>query len=103
MPIDLETECILSLTAAAKLRCFSHRRGGRPINISTLWRWATAGVRGVRLETIMVGGSRCTSFEAVERFCATLTAGVNATAPPVSRQRQQRIKAAEKHLAAAGI
>jgi hypothetical protein len=40
---------------------------GRP-HLSTLWRWATSGFRGQRLETVTVGGKRLTSKEAVMRF-----------------------------------
>ena len=36
----------------------------------TFLRWATAGVRGIRLETIKVGGKRLTSVAAMERFLA---------------------------------
>jgi hypothetical protein len=40
---------------------------GRP-HSSTLARWALRGVKGVRLETVKVGGRRFTSREAIERF-----------------------------------
>ncbi len=33
-----------------------------------LYRWATEGLRGVHLETIQVGGTLCTSIEALQRF-----------------------------------
>ena len=64
MPIDIRSEQILSFAAASKLPVFANRRSGKRINVSTLWRWATTGVRGVKLETIMAGGSRVTSLEA---------------------------------------
>lgn len=44
------------------------RRGGRKVHTSTVWRWVVKGYRGIRLETIQVGGTRCTSREALERF-----------------------------------
>ncbi len=40
---------------------------GRP-SAATLWRWATRGARGVRLQTVVVGGRRFTSASAVSRF-----------------------------------
>lgn len=108
MPIDIRTEEVFSLTAATKLPVFRHRRGGKRINVSTLWRWATNGVRGIKLETIMVGGTRETSLEAIERFFEALTLqsqpqSVPAPPPRHSRQRQREIEAAERRLAAAGI
>lgn len=70
--IELRNEEIVSLSQAAKLLPF--RRAGRPTHASTLWRWATNGIRGVRLETIQVGGTRCTSRQALQRFCERLSA-----------------------------
>ncbi|MGD0899472.1 MAG: DUF1580 domain-containing protein [Thermoguttaceae bacterium] len=105
--IDIRTEELFSLTAATKLPCFGNRRNGKRINVSTIWRWATAGVRGVRLETIMAGGSRTTSLEAVQQFFEALTAQVEPK--PISvpshqtRQRRKQIEAAERRLAQAGI
>lgn len=58
-------DLILLPTAAAWI---AQRTGGRRPNISTLHRWATRGVRGVRLETVAVGHVRYTSVEAVRRF-----------------------------------
>jgi len=43
-------------------------RGGKPVHQVTLSLWYRRGVRGVLLETIMVGGRRCTSIEALNRF-----------------------------------
>lgn len=106
MPIDIRHEEIFPLTAATKLPCFRNRRGGKHINVSTLWRWATTGCRGVRLETIMAGGSRATSLEAVERFFEALTVQGDPSAPPPPRQttaRRKQIEAAERRLAEAGI
>ena len=45
---------------------------GQP-HVSTLFRWAGKGVHGCRLETVLVGGRRFTSLEAVQRFVADLT------------------------------
>ena len=73
MLIDIRTEPLFSLTEATKLPCFQNRRAGKRLNVSTIWRWATVGVRGVKLETIMAGGNRATSLEAIERFFEQLT------------------------------
>jgi len=71
MPIDATTESVICLTDAAGL--IPRRRGGRQCHVSTLFRWTTRGCKGVRLESIQVGGTRCTSREALSRFFAALT------------------------------
>ena len=62
MSIDL-TENLLTLAEASK------RLPSRP-NVCTLWRWANRGARGRKLETVLVGGRRYTSLEALNRFVA---------------------------------
>ena len=69
--IDLTTETVLTLAAAARLRPPS--RGGRPTHPSTLARWALCGIRGQRLEVIRLGGALFTSVEALQRFADRLT------------------------------
>lgn len=98
MPIDIGTENPLSLTEAAKVA------PGRP-HLATVWRWCQRGVRGVKLETIVVGGRRFTTTEALERFIARTTAAANGEPAPIRtpRQRQRAIAAAEAALAADGI
>jgi hypothetical protein len=63
---DLLSEQPLSLAAAAQL--LPHRRGDRPAHPSTLFRWAQHGLRGVKLEVVQVGGTKCTSRAALARF-----------------------------------
>lgn len=63
--LNTVSETLVSLAEAARLL-------GK--HVATAYRWSTAGVRGVVLETIQVGGTRCTSREAVQRFCERLTA-----------------------------
>jgi len=96
--IDLGTETVLSLNQAAKAA------PGRP-HLATIWRWAQRGVKGVKLETIVVGGRRFTSSEAIERFIARTTAAANGEPAPIRtpRQRQRAIAAAEAALARDGI
>lgn len=47
--------------------------GFRP-HASTTWRWTKRGVRGVKLETRVVGGRPMTTTEWVEEFIAATTA-----------------------------
>jgi hypothetical protein len=46
------------------------RRFGRRPNIASIWRWATKGIRGIRLATIALGRFRYTTESALERFIA---------------------------------
>lgn len=50
---------------------------GRRVHDETIRRWATRGVRGVKLETVVVAGSRVTTHDAIERFIAATTAAAN--------------------------
>lgn len=93
------SETLISLAEAARTL------PGRP-NIATLWRWRTAGVRGVTLETVTVGGRRYTSREALARFVAATTAaadGEPVARPQTPRQREAAIRAAERELDRLGV
>ena len=59
-------ESLVPLGEAA--RFVPPRRGGKAAHPSTLFRWAAHGLRGVRLEVVQVGGTKCTSREALHRF-----------------------------------
>src|SRR4051794_13136085 len=74
-------------------------RAGRPIAPSTLWRWATHGVRGVRLETVKIGSTTCTSAEALGRFIATLN---NQPAPAQSTTEAKHDDQVDDELAERG-
>jgi hypothetical protein len=107
--IDSNSETLLSLTQAAKI--LPRRRGNRPVHVSCMFRWTTSGCKGVILESIQIGGTRCTSKEALARFFECLTeatkAGRQSIPTPQSARmtatRRKAIEAAEKELAAAGI
>ncbi len=64
--IDIRTEELITLAKAASE--LPPRRLGRRAHVSTLYRWVGHGLRGVRLEAVQVGGTRCTSREALQRF-----------------------------------
>jgi hypothetical protein len=93
--IDPNTETLVSLTEAA--RHLPRRRAGKRPHVSCIYRWTTSGCRGVILESVQVGGTRCTSKEALARFFRRLTAGDAADAPKV-RSVAQRERAAEKAM-----
>jgi hypothetical protein len=77
---------------------------GRP-HVSTVWRWVLTGVRGIKLETFVVGCQRFTTKQAIERFIAATTARANGEPLPTRtpRQRERAIDAAERELSKAGI
>lgn len=56
---------LMSLPEAA-----TYLRGltGKKPHISTIWRWCLKGCKGVRLESICVGGRRMVSAAAIDRF-----------------------------------
>ena len=100
-------ESTLSLHDACRLLPSS--RAGKKLNLCTIWRWITGGVRAidgtrVRLEAVRVGGRWLTSREAIERFSASLTGTPTEAAPirtPAARQRAA--EAAQKKLTAIGV
>jgi hypothetical protein len=95
----LLTEDLIGLTAASRLPQL--RRDGRAPALTTVFRWATKGVRGQKLETINCGGWRCTSREAVNRFLARITA--EPTERPQAAAVASAHRLAEHELEAAGI
>jgi hypothetical protein len=83
------------------------RRGGRKLHQATAFRWAKHGVRGVKLETIRIGGTLCTSVEALQRFFERLSAtdGPSEAAPSIRTPaaRARAIAKAEAELAKLGV
>lgn len=97
--IDLSSETVISLTEATK-RLPTRRRGKRP-HVATLYRWSQRGCRGVVLETCQVGGTRCTSVEALQRFVQRLS---ESTGPSIAGLPSfRRNREAERILDEAGI
>ncbi|MCA9032105.1 MAG: DUF1580 domain-containing protein [Planctomycetaceae bacterium] len=68
--INLKTETLLTLREATE------RVPGSP-HVSTLHRWVKHGLKGIRLESCLVGGRRVTSVEAVGRFSHAITEKVD--------------------------
>src|SRR3954452_24975808 len=91
--IDSTNESIITFSQAAD--DLPRRRKGRKTHISTLYRWATVGCRGVVLETLQCGATRCTSREVLQRFFERLSAPVDATGagrPGQQRSQLRRIR-----------
>lgn len=81
----------------------SHLLPGRP-HISTLHRWRLRGVRGVRLQTCLVGGRRYTTSEWLAEFIKASSLAVAPEMPTqITSRREAAIRAAERELDEAGI
>lgn len=105
MAIDISSEQVVTFTEAVS-HLPQRRRGKRP-NVATLYRWSNEGNRGIRLEYLMIGSTRCTSLEALQRFFDQLTALSEAQSapvpPPMPKHCQERIEAAELRLTGRGV
>ncbi len=103
--IDITSEKLLTPSEIAQH--IPRRRAGKKCNVATIYRWMTDGVRGVKLEHLCVGGTRCTSLESLQRFFDALTAqadGQHVQQPPrLTKSRRKQIEAAEKRLEKAGV
>lgn len=97
--IDTNSETLVTFPTAA--------RGVPPdgTNVGTIYRWTLRGIRGVRLETILIGGKRYTSLQALERFYQRTTAAAAGENPRKcdSSPRDTAYDAAERRLDALGI
>lgn len=95
--IDALNEDIITLAAAASE---IPGRSGRGLNGCTIWRWHARGIRGIRLETLMIGGIRYTSREALQRFFAATTAAAEGShsMSQITDARESAILAAERQL-----
>ena len=96
--IDLSSENVFPVNEAPK------HIPGRPSQAS-VWRWVLKGIGGIKLESILIGGRRLTSTEAIQRFADARTAQANGEPIPsrTPKQRERDIAAAERETSAAGF
>ena len=82
---------------------------GRPVHISSIWRWCHKGINGVKLKYVRLGRRQLTSLAYVEQFNDALTikdAERSVHCPPTAsahstrtmKQRDNDISDAEKTL-----
>jgi hypothetical protein len=100
MRIDLSRECPIPIQDVPKLAWVTGRRG-KHVNLATIYRWCTRGIRGVRLEYLQCGGTRVTTAAALLRFFAALTHR-NSTGGKSDRSEEQQAQV-EKELRSLGI
>ena len=108
-----------SLADFLPLKSLCNLLSSRP-HIATAHRWSTRGVRGVRLRTYLVGGSRATTLADFDRFVAEVSAARDSTvlrdqdvighrnpppdaAVPTTRSRKRDIAKAEQQLDRHGV
>lgn len=71
-------------------------------HVATVWRWATRGVRGIKLRTWLSGGTRVTTPAALEEFLQRLNADLPADEGEAAADLARRAKEAGKALEAMG-
>ena len=99
--IDIQEEELVSFSEAAER--LPRRRAGKKPHVATLYRWAGLGLRGVRLETIQVGGTMCTSVEALQRFFGRLSASTEPQSEEPKADRITTIDLARRFLEGRGL
>src|SRR4051794_33966776 len=94
--VDYINERLLSLGQAAKL--LPGRQPGKPIAVVTISRWCLRGLRGNRLRSVMVGGSRYTTRKWVAEFIQAVNSATESgqTELPDTRTLDQRRRAADQ-------
>lgn len=102
---QLEYERPISLADACKY--LGEITGKRPA-VTTIWRWCLKGCRGVRLESVCIGGRRYVTIPAIERFINRSNQSAEPPAAAVEKlsktelayraMRQAQIEAAMKKL-----
>lgn len=65
---------VLLTAELISLKMASERLPNRPSH-STIWRWATHGIHGRKLETVRIGGYLFTSQQALDSFIRELNEG----------------------------
>lgn len=82
----------------------AQRLPNRP-HVSTLWRWATHGCRGVRLETVRIGGFVYCTDSALARFLEACNERPEVTIrrPRTRRETKAAVAKAQRILKSAGI
>jgi len=92
--IDIASETVIPLGDVPDY--IPSRRPGKRLHVATVWRWVLHGVRGRKLETITIGGSRYTSVEALQRFVEAEPADPEADRPRPQRTEAQRRRDSER-------
>ena len=94
--IDPANETLIRFQEAGR------RIPGNP-SVCALHRWRLNGVRGTKLETLLCGGVRFTSEEAIARFIAAQNRDESPAPAITAKQRRTQAEAANRVLQEAGL
>lgn len=72
--LDIQSETPISLSDVPGIL---PKKKGKKVHYSTVYRWVTKGTRGRILESMLIGGVRFTTIEALNRFFETTTIQAN--------------------------
>jgi hypothetical protein len=100
--IDWQSEDIITFAQAADT--LPRRRRGQKTHVSTIYRWALSGSKGIVLESLVTPSGRVTSKEALARFFEALTerqAGAIGGGQPQPRPRVSVRTRAQRQRASA--
>jgi hypothetical protein len=102
--IDISSEHLIAIREVPKI--LPARVNGKVIHISAVYRWLLRGVRGIRLDSITIGGTTYTSTEALQRFAEQLSRTSSPASVPQATsltspaQRRRQIDQAARRVAA---
>lgn len=94
IPIPLNKARLLPMVAAGR---------DRPPDFKTILAWTRGGCRGVVLESLRIGGTICTSEQALLRFIDRLSTGTPKPRGKTAEQRRRDHDRASQYLAALGM
>jgi hypothetical protein len=103
MPIVVAEETVFPLSKAPNHTPLSS--SGKKLHVATVFRWKD-GIRGVKLETIRIGGTLYTTAEALQRFFERLSAtdaGPEAAPLRSPAARRKAIERADRELTSLGV
>jgi len=94
-PVD-DRDALITLAEATKL--LPRKGAGKTTSLDTMYRWCQKGLRGVRLQSKLVGGRRCTTRRWLDTFIEERSNStvVNRVAAPTVRTQVQRERAANE-------
>ena len=99
-----EREPLIRLAEVPKLKWMPNTNG-KTVALSTVHRWAAYGLRGIKLQTVRVGGTLCTRESWLEDFFAELAMPEHEIKDGyrTPSQRARDIAKAERYLESEGI
>jgi hypothetical protein len=96
-------EELIPLSQVPKLDFIPRRRRGKKMHLSTPFRWAQVGLRGVRLQTIQFGGTKCTTRSMLRDFFSRLADANSPNSRHPEESQQPRDRSIELRLQEEGL